>query len=304
MKKLVEREDAPRTSPLATAPALGVQFFLIPLAVVAVVVAIYAGFRLLVVEERTAQDYLNDIRVGGRDRRWPAAFELSRLMADPALQQRDPTLGPALVQAFVDAEDDDPRVRRYLALALGRLKPAPPAAVPRLVEALGDADSETRISAVWALAAIGDPSAVPPLRAAYASEDPGIRKVVVYALGALPGDEQVSTLRAALADPVADVQWNAALALARHGDRSAIPVLRRMIDRPYVRQAVTRTTSGTDDTDPVDEVMISALGALGALQDPSTRDAVERLSRDDPSLRVRQAALEALRQLAPPESAD
>ena len=39
MEKLVEREDAPR-NPLVAAPALAVQFFLIPLAVIAVTVAL------------------------------------------------------------------------------------------------------------------------------------------------------------------------------------------------------------------------------------------------------------------------
>ena len=47
MDKLVERESATRNR-LAAAPALAVQFFLIPLAVVGVTVTIYAGFRSLV----------------------------------------------------------------------------------------------------------------------------------------------------------------------------------------------------------------------------------------------------------------
>jgi len=44
MDKLVERETAAR-NPLAAGPALAVQFFLIPLIVVAVVVMVYVGFR-------------------------------------------------------------------------------------------------------------------------------------------------------------------------------------------------------------------------------------------------------------------
>ena len=40
MRKLDEREPAPARSPLTAAPALAVQFFLIPLAVVAVVVLV------------------------------------------------------------------------------------------------------------------------------------------------------------------------------------------------------------------------------------------------------------------------
>src|SRR5919197_3563489 len=98
MEKLIERESAPR-NPLAAAPALAVQFFLIPLAVVAVTVLVYVGFRSLLADDRSAQDYLAEIRNGGTDRRWPAAYELSRLMADPKVRA-DRTLAPELVKAF------------------------------------------------------------------------------------------------------------------------------------------------------------------------------------------------------------
>src|SRR3989442_14648196 len=99
MEKLVERETADK-SPLKSAPALAVQFFLIPLAVVAVTGGIYIGFRTLLADNRSAQDYLVEIRTGGDNRRWPAAYELSRLMADPAVRASDKTLVPGLIQAF------------------------------------------------------------------------------------------------------------------------------------------------------------------------------------------------------------
>lgn len=296
MDKLVERDNAPRASSSTAAPALAVQFFLIPLAVVAVVVGIYAGFRMLLADERSAQDYLNDIRAGGRERRWPAAYELSRLMADPEVQA-DPTLGPALLKAFLDSKDDDPRIRRYLALAIGRLKSPPPQTASLLLGALDDADTETRISAIWALGSLGDPDVVPHLEKIYAdSQDAGVRKVAVYALGALPGDAQCATLCAALNDSVPDVQWNAAIALARHGRRDGVAVLGRMLDRDYVRRNVTRSTDATSAESPVDQVMIGALRAVGALREWGLRPQLVALSRDDPSLRVRQAAIDALKQ--------
>ena len=72
MDKLTERESATR-NPLVAAPALAVQFFLVPLAVVAVTVMVYVGFRSLLADDRTSQDYLTQIRNGGTNRRWPAA---------------------------------------------------------------------------------------------------------------------------------------------------------------------------------------------------------------------------------------
>lgn len=297
MDKLVERGVATR-NPLAAAPALAVQFFLIPLAVVGVAFMVYVGFRSLIADDRSAADYLVEIRDGGSTRRWPAAYELSRLMADPKVRA-DRTLAPALVRAF-QASNGDPQVRRYLALAIGRLDPPLPAdALAGLTHALDDPDSETRISVIWALGSSGDPAVVEPLVPLYTAPDAdaGIRKMVVYALGALPGDAQVTTLKTALQDPAPDVRWNAAVALARHGSREGLGVIRQMIDRQYVEQAVKREVRQDGARDPIADVMISGLRAAAALKEEALRAPITNLSQQDRSMKVRQAALEALKAL-------
>lgn len=301
MEKLDEREPAPPVGSLKAAPALAVQFFLIPLAVVGVVVLIYGGFRMLVTNERTPEEFLSDVRTGGRERRWPAAFELSRMLDSPDVEAQHPGLGPALVQAFADSAGDDPRVRRYLALAVGRLQNVPPGAVDQLVAGLDDPDAETRISVIWALASVGDASVVDEIEAMYLSTDAGVRKMAVYALGALPLDVQASTLRNALDDTVADVRWNAAVALARNGRSDGMVVLRRMLDRAYVERNVSRTPAVDAQLDPVSEVMVSGLQAVGALKAPDLRETVTELSRNDSSLRVREMALRTLEFLDPAE---
>ncbi len=297
MQKLGERESARPGSPVAAAPSLAVQFFLIPLTVVAVVVAIYGGFRMMVADERTPEEYLNDVRTGGRDRRWPAAYELARLMGDPDVQAQHPDLAPALLRAFEQSDSDDPRIRRYLALAIGRLELPPSETVPTLTAALDEPDTETLISILWALASLGDETVVPEIVKLYQASDPGVRKMVVYALGVLPDDDggEHRTLRAALSDPVPDVQWNAAVSLARHGDGRGLTVLRRMLDREYVSGHVTPSETLAD---PTSEVMISGLKAVAALGTVSVeadlRAPVERLADSDENLKVRQAAMEAL----------
>lgn len=295
MDKLVERESAPR-NPLVAAPALAVQFFLIPLAVVAVAVSVYVGFRSLLADSRTAQDYLREVQVGGSNRRWPAAYELSRLMADPKVRA-DKTLAPALVKAFQESSND-PQVRRYLALAIGRLDPPLPAdAVADLTRALRDPDSETRISVIWALGSSGDETVVPTLVPLFSAPDAdaGIRKMVVYALGALPGTTQTDTLRAALQDTVADVRWNAAVALARKGNHEGVSVLKQMLDRQYVEQQVKREVRLDEDVDPIADVLISGLRAAATLKDDALKSAVAALSESDRSMKVRDAAMEALK---------
>lgn len=297
MDKLVEREAAARKS-LTQAPAIAVQFFLIPLLVVGATVLIYTGFRSLLGADRSVEEYLIDIRSGGSNRRWPAAYELSRLMADPQFVKREQgKLAPELTKAFAASSDDDPRVRQYLALTLGRLTPIPPDARRLLIEALNDKDGQTRISAIWALGSTGDVTVAADLERMYASGDAGVRKMAVYALGALPGDVGSGTLIKALEDSEADVQWNAAIALARHGRHEGVPVLRRMLDRAYVERNVTRQPQAQEEVDPVGEVMISGLRAIAALKESTLAELVKALSQNDSSLKVRQAAIEALKSL-------
>jgi hypothetical protein len=313
MDKLVEREDAPR-NPLAAAPALAVQFFLIPLVVVGVTVLVYVGFRSMLTEERTPAEYLTEVRYGGWSRQWPAAYELSRLMEDPKVRA-DRSLVPELVKAFDEAREGDPRIRRYLALAIGRLDPPlPKEAIDVLTKTLDEPGTrwtpdivsringwaeidinEARIMTIWALGSSGDASVVAKLVPLYDSTDAGIRKMVVYALGALPGEGQLPTLTHALKDDAADVRWNAAVALARHDSAEGVPVLKEMLDRAFVEQTVKRDVRQYEDQDPVADVMISGLRAAAALNDPTLKASVEGLSQQDRSLRVRQAALEALK---------
>ena len=119
--------------------------------------------------------------------------------------------------------------------------------------------------------------------------------MAVYALGALPGDAPLAALRKALGDEAPDVRWNAAIGLARHGNHEGVGVLRQMLDRSYVEQTVTREVRLDADVDPVADVIIGGLRALAALKDGSLRASIEQLSQQDPSMKVRQAAFEALK---------
>lgn len=301
-----------------TFPFLVLQFFIFPLGIVAVCVTVFVVFGLIASEGKGAREYLDEVRTGGANRRWQAAFELAKVLharQDPAIA--DPAFAQEVIRAFEDSSRDDPRVRRYLALAIGRLDPPlPPAAIAALAKSLDDPErhwtpdwfsrlngwsdvevNEARISTIWALGSSGDPGVVPRLQPFYHSADAGIRKIVVYALGALPGDAQLDTLRTALEDSAPDVRWNAAVALARHDRRDGLPVLSQMLNRPYVEQAVKRDVRLDRDADPIADVMISSLRAIASLKDSSLRPSVEALSQNDRSLKVRQAALEALKEM-------
>jgi HEAT repeat protein len=273
-----------------TTPFLVLQFFIFPMAIVAVCVAVFVIFGMIAAEGKGARDYLAEVRTGSANRRWQAAFELSKVLQarkDKALQ--DPAFAAELARLFEQSSGDDPRVRRYLALALGRLGSA--RAVPALLQAAkgeGPADSETQIYAVWALGAIHDPSALPGLVELARAEDPGVRKAAVHALGSFPGDTSGDAVAAALSDPVEDVRWNAALALARRRDPRAAPVLLLMMDRAHLTTIADLTPEQREDA------IEQAAAAAGSVDDPALRQALEGLRDGDPSPKVKEAARRAL----------
>ena len=261
--------------------------FVVPLLVVLACVAVFVGFGWIAYDRQTTDDYLNDLRSSWKPRRAQAAYELSKiLIADPGALDDEPGAREEMRALFQEIEDVS--IRRYLALILGYTKDAE--SVPLLVEAVESDDAEMRIYALWALGTIGDPGARPPLLEALSDSDPGLRKTAAFALGEMGDVESAEPLRRLLEDPIADVRWNAALALARLNDESAIPVLRRMLDRGLVGQV--------PDIRPEqqEEVMVGAVRALHALDREGSRELFERLAGDEPSLKVRQAAIEALKE--------
>jgi HEAT repeat protein len=274
-------------------PSRLLEFFFFPLIMVAVAVGIFVLFGLITAEGKGPRDYLGLIRTGDSNRRWQAAFELSKVIgAGKDLRSSDPRLVTDMASLFEEAKTDDPRVRRFLALALGRLGDA--RAVPALLDYLAGVrrgegtDSETHIYATWALGAIGDASAVPELVALAAHEDPGLRKTAVHALRVFPSAEATAALEGALGDSVGDVRWNAAAALAHRGDRSAVPVLEQMLDREQLGRGEAVTA------EQVEGILLQAIAGAALLPDARLDARLEALVDQDPSLKVRAAARRGL----------
>lgn len=274
-------DDAPRGSTVA-------RFFLVPLLVVLTAVGIFFAFSLLTFEKRSPADYLQEVRGGSANRRWQAAFELSRSIGSiPPGPDREKLAIEALrvFQGLSGRRPEDATVRRYLVLVLGKL--ADPGAVPALLAAVNDPDAETRLYAVWALGVLHDRRALAPVTEASQSEDAGMRKMAAYVLGQLGDPGAIPRLRVLAEDRTADVRWNAAIGLAELHDRSGLPVLRSMIDREALgRQAAL-------SSDQAETAMVSAFKAFALLGDAESLPAIEKAAREDPNLRVREAAQRA-----------
>jgi HEAT repeat protein len=258
--------------------------FVVPLLVVLLCVAVFVGFGWIAYDRQTPDDYLNDLQSPWKPRRVQAAYELSKiLVSDPKALNEDPAARAELRRLFQEAEDEE--MRQYLALVLGRIGDRE--SLPLLVDALDDPDDKTRIYALWALGTLGDASARTAIEKALASPDPGIRKTAAFALGELGDRAAAPALERLLDDPVADVRWNAALGLARFGSDAGVPVLETMADRRLLSQVPGITREQQEDA------MVSAIRGLAVVGGPEHRALFDRLAESDPSLKVRQAAIQA-----------
>jgi HEAT repeat protein len=265
------------------------RFFLLPLLVVAAAVGIFLLFNLMTFERRSPADYLGEVRGGSANRRWQAAFELSRSIGrvPPGPERR--ALAAETLRIFEGLSSkrrEDVAVRRYLVLVLGKLQQ--PEALPALLSAAKDPDPETRLYAIWSLGMIGDAKALNPVLQSSASEDAGARKMAAYVLGRLADPRAVPRLRVLLEDPVADVRWNAAIALASLGDRAGVETLRSLLDRSSLARQASLTA------DQAEAAMVGAAKGLALLRDRDSLPLLERVAKSDPNLRVRASARDAI----------
>jgi HEAT repeat protein len=272
----------PRESPRA----ILFQFVVFPLGVVMIGVAIFLLFGKLASNEQSIPEYLNDIRTGSDHRKFQAAYELSKSIKRGEAS-RYPNLVEQVVAVYGASGDDDPRIRQYLALVLGKIGDR--RATPTLVGALREPAVETRIYALVALGELRDSAAVPAIIEATRDPEKDVRKTALYTLGQLADPRAVPVLAEALSDGTADMRFNAALALARFDDPRAVPVLREMIDRTKLDMVPGMRP------DQKEQAMIAAIGAYGRLGGAEAAEILRPIAERDPSVRVQSAAKAALK---------
>ena len=283
---LQTRADAPPEQDVPRSRLI-TQFVVFPLAIVLVGVSIYLFLGILTSDSRSANDYLDTIRRGGINSRWQAAYELVKVLSNKKRTGTlDPRFGDQIVRLFESSEHDDPRVRRYLARAMEMVEG--PAVEKALIGALEDQDDETRLYAIHSLGSLRAESSVDALLPFVKSEDAGFRKSAIYALGQMLDPRVVAFLEEGLHDREADVKWNAALQLARRGNASGELVLGQMMHRPYL-DSLSDVTEDQKVT-----AIIYAIRAIGGLKIDEFKSLITTLKTDDPSMKVRQAAIETL----------
>jgi len=220
----------------------------------------------------------------------------------------------AIREVLEAARSDDPQLR---AQAMEAIQPRPKRALPLTQIALEDENPAVRFAALVTigdlrLAALGDNAA-----RLQDDPDPSVRAAAMYAAHACGKDSNMNELPRLLGSDDATVRANAAMVLGLMGDRSAIPMIREIAQRPMRRTSPVRETLvrlqfaealamlGEEQEieviraamfSPEYEVRVLAVLMLGRLQDRSmTRAMIGFL--DETPIELKLAATQALAQM-------
>ncbi len=265
--------------------SLFIKLFIVPAGIVAIALGIFFLGTLALQHPKTAQQYLEELKSDSTSRRWQAAYELSRIMNQGDKIQFDDNLKAQLVSTFAGAKDDDPRVREYLALVLGRLKEK--SAVPELSKAVKDNSSDVKIYSLWAIGNIEDAAGGPAALEALSDPDPGVQRMAVGALSSLRYVPAKNALEANLNSSNQALKYDSAVALARLKDEKAVATLLDMM--------ALKATGKAEDDEIIQSAKMAAIEGSKEFSNTQLHQKVVDLSKNDPDLKVRDAALQVLK---------
>ena len=263
-------------------------FFVVPFIIAIFGVLIFLMLRILTIEPRTAQDYLHDVKIGGNTKRWQGAFELSKILANPAMVPKEERFVNDLISTFECSEKErDDRIRIYLALAMGRTKDLRYATI--LEKTLNDENEEILAAVIYSLGLINSRTSLEQLLLMFEHESARVRHQVVVALGNYDGDQVQIVLKQGLHDPEPNVRWDAAIALAKKKDDSGRRILLDLMDRKYL------DSFPNIDAVEQNQAILAAIRSSRDILDDELRKVLLDLMENDLNMKVRQAARNTLK---------
>ena len=276
-------------------------FFVIPFIIACFCVVVVAIFFLLTSENEDVYDHINKIKTGSRtvrwqsafklsDSRWQSAFELSKSLSKPNPIVFEDRFVAEMIGVFNSpiTKADDKRVRSYLAIAMGQT--GNPKFAPPLREALEQKNNQDNlVSIISALGSLKDSKAVSKIHSYVDHPQPEVRLATVITLGNIGQLDSIQYLQEALNDTEENVRWDAAIALAKMGDSSGQQVILHLLNREYL---------GTfPEVDPYEQnqIILVAIKAASYIKHPVLIEMIKKLSENDSNMKVRNAAMEALK---------
>ena len=262
-------------------------FFLIPLMITIFGVMFFFMFKVLTYETSAPEDYLTDIQIGSATKRWQAAFELSKLLSHPEIVPTDEDFKNKMISIYEHSIHDDPMVRTYMALAMGRTGQQEYG--PTLMNGMNDKDKGSRLAAIKALGLLAYAPAVNGIQE-FADEkySNAERLAATIALGNMGDKSLIPILQKLLDDEEPNIRWDAAIALAKLEDSSGVEVIVNLLDRSYFEHFT--------EVDEEEEVQAILVAIQVSSQFPSNLFVTNllKLAAFDKNMQIRDLAIKTL----------
>ena len=262
-------------------------FFLIPFMIAIFGAIFFLLFRFITYETTDASELLNQVKIGSATKRWQSAYELSKILSDPEKVPFDEQFENSMISAFQQSSHDDPKVRMYLALAMGRTGDVAYGA--SLLSALNDKNTQIVTAVIQAIGLIQYQPAVAQLSVlATSSEFQHVRLASAISLGQIGDDSSLPLLKTLLDDEEANIRWDAAIALAKMGDDSGSDIINSLLNRAYYRKFKEIDSWETE------KAILVAIQVSSQLGEERFKPNLVILAKEDPNMKIRNAALKTL----------
>ena len=262
-------------------------FFLIPLMVTILGVMFFFMFKVLTYETNTPLDYLNDVQYGAATKRWQSAYELSKMLSGENLDVLNDGFRQRMISVYEHSIHDDPNVRMYLALAMGRTGDLIYGSV--LLQGLEDKDIGSRLAAIKSLGVLSFESGINQISEFTKNENSKEERLEsVIALGNINNLNVIPILEGMLEDEEPNIRWDAAIGLAKLGNRSGSEIIVNLLDRSYFSNF-----KEVNDEEMVQAILV-AIQISSKIPSQKFINNLMKLATFDKNMKIRDLALKTL----------
>jgi len=263
-------------------------FFLIPFMIAIFGAIFFLLFRFITYETNDASALLNQVKIGSATKRWQSAYELSKVLNNPKTVPTHIGFKNQMISAYKHAVNDDPLVRAYLAIAMGASRDN--FYSEELMNGLKDESRESRLAAIQAVGMVQANTAIDELiKIIQKSDYQDERLAATMSLGFISDRKSIPILNELLSDEEPNIRWDAAIALAKMGEKSSVPIISNLMDRDYL------ITFPELDYNEITNVLLIAIETTSIIIDKKFEPKLLMLAKSDENLKIRDAAIKTLK---------
>ena len=160
----------------------------------------------------------------------------------------------------------------------------------KLVNGIKDESRESRLAAIQAVGMVQSELAVTKLIDILNNSDfQDERLAATMSLGFIGDDRAIPVLNDLLDDEEPNIRWDSAVALAKMGERTSIPIIENLMDRDYLM------TFPELDYKEITKVILTAIETSSVIVDDRFESNLIDLAKLDENLSIRDAAIKTLK---------